>query len=103
MGSTLDKPTRLAFHVEIKTPPDDPGQRVRRIQVLRNHPTDVDKVEVAAEALFDGQKSEIMWDGIVQDDSSRYFLLRVHHANDLTDGVFNEHGSTYSAPVWTGR
>ena len=103
MGSRLDKPTRLAFHVEIKTPPDDPGQRVRRIQVLRNHPTDVDKVEVAAEALFDGQKSEIMWDGIVQDNSSRYFLLRVHHANDMTDGVFIEHGSTYSAPVWTGR
>lgn len=103
MGSTLDKPTRLAFHVEIKTPPDDPGQRVRRIQVLRNHPTDVDKVQVAAESLFDGRQSEIVWDQVVRDGSSRYFLLRIHHANDMTNGAFNEHGSTYSAPVWTGR
>lgn len=103
MGSTLDRPTMPAFHVEIKTPPGDPGQRVRRIQVLRNHPTDPDKVDVAAEALFDGEQSEIVWDQIMQDDSSRYFLLRVHHTNDMTNGVFNEHGSTYSAPVWTGR
>jgi len=103
MGSTLDKPTRLAFHVEIKTPAEDAGQRVRRIQVLRNHPTDVDKVEVAAEALFDGEKNEIVWDKVLQDDSSRYFLLRIHHANDMKDGAFNEYGSTYSAPVWTGR
>jgi len=103
MGSTLDKPTRLAFHVEMKTAAEDAGQRVRRIQVLRNHPTDVDKVEVAAEALFDGETNEIVWDKILQDDSSRYFLLRIHHTNDMKDGAFNEYGSTYSAPVWTGR
>jgi len=103
MGSTLDKPTRLVFHVEIKTPLDDAGQQVRRIQMLRNHPTDIDKVEVAAESLFEGKQSKIVWDQIVQDDTSRYFLLRIHHANDITNGVFNENGSTYSAPVWTGR
>jgi hypothetical protein len=32
MGSTLERPTRLAFHVEMATPSDDAGQRVRRIR-----------------------------------------------------------------------
>ncbi|MBE0534049.1 MAG: hypothetical protein IH624_00145 [Phycisphaerae bacterium] len=103
MGSTLDKPTRLAFHVEIATPRDDAGQRVRRIQVLRNHATDVDAAEVAAEGLFDGDLSEIVWDMVIEDAAARWFLLRVHHGSDMKDGVFNEHGSTYAAPVWTGR
>jgi hypothetical protein len=103
MGSTLDKPEQFTFHVEITTPPDDARQRVRRIQVLRNHPTDPDRVEVAAEGLFDGDAHKIVWETTVQDTSSRYFLLRVHHAGDMTNGTFNEHGSTYAAPVWTGR
>ena len=103
MGSTLEGPTSFDFHVEISTHPDDPGQRVRRIQILRNHPTDVDRVEVAGEALFDGDDDRIEWRTTIDDASSRYFLLRIHHENDLTDGAFNEHGSTYAAPVWTGR
>jgi hypothetical protein len=103
MGSTLEQPTTLAFHVEITTCPDDPGQRVRRIQLLRNHPTDIDQVEVATEALFDGSDDALVWKTTIEDTSSRYFLLRIHHQNDMTDGVFHEHGSTYSAPVWTGR
>lgn len=103
MGSTLDRPTKLAFHVEIATPQDDAGQRVRRIQVLRNHPTDLDGTEVAAEAQFDGKAHEIVWTPTIEDAAGRWFLLRIHHDNDMTDGVFNEHGSTYAAPVWTGR
>ena len=103
MGSTLEQPTTLAFHVEITTPPDDPGQRVRRIQILRNHPTDIDQVEVAAEGLFAGDENAIVWTTTIADTTSRYFLPRIHHSNDMTDGVFNEHGSTYAAPVWTGR
>jgi len=103
MGSTLDRTTRLVFHVEIETPPGGPGQRVRWIQVLRNPPTAPDKVGVAAESLFNSEHSEVVWDQIVQDDSSRYLLLRVLRPNDVTDGVFDQHGSTCSAPVWTGR
>ncbi len=103
MGSTLDKPTVLRFRVEMETPPDDLGQRVRRIQILRNHPTELDRVEVAAEALFDGDQHTIVWTTTIEDAASRYFLPRIHHNNDMTGGVFHEHGSTYAAPVWTGR
>ncbi|TVS17748.1 MAG: hypothetical protein EA424_12110 [Planctomycetaceae bacterium] len=103
MGSTLNEPTTLEFYVQITTHPDDPGQGVRRIQVLRNHPTDLDGVQVAAEAFFDGNETEIMWTTTIDDSVSRYFLLRVYHNSDMQDGVFNEHGSTYAAPVWTGR
>ncbi len=103
MGSTLNRPTTLDFYVQIKTHPDDPDQRVRRIQVLRNHPTDLDGVEVAAEASFDGNEAEITWTTTIEDSVSRYFLLRVYHNSDVRDGVFNKHGSTYAAPVWTGR
>jgi hypothetical protein len=74
MGSTLEQPTVLDFHVEI-----------------------------AAEAIFDGSENAIVWKTTIEDTTSRYFLLRIHHHNDRTDGVFHEHGSTYSAPVWTGR
>ncbi len=103
MGSTLDQPERLSFHVEIATPADDAQQLVRRIQVLRNHPTDLDGVEVAAEAVFEGKAGGVFWDAVIEDRASRWFLLRVHHAGDMKDETFNEHGSTYSAPVWTGR
>jgi len=103
MGSTLDRPTQLAFRVEVATPKDDAGQRVRRIQVVRNHPTDPDGTQVAAEARFDGDAHEIVWTPTIEDSTGKWFLLRIHHASDMKDGVFNEHGSTYSAPVWTGR
>jgi hypothetical protein len=103
MGSTLDRPATFDFRVEIQTHPEDQGQRVRRIQILRNHPAGLDRVEVAAEALFDGEQTRIEWTTTLEDSVSRYFLLRVHHNNDLNDGGFHEHGSTYAAPVWTGR
>jgi hypothetical protein len=77
MGSTLNRPERFDFRVEIQTPPNDRGQRVRRIQVLHNHPSNLDQVEVAAEALFDGEQARIEWTTTIEDDSSRYFFLRI--------------------------
>jgi hypothetical protein len=103
MGSILDgQATVLDFQIEVKTARGVPGERVRRIQILRNHPTDLDEVEVAAEASFDDPDSnELVWRTTLQDAESRYFLLRIDHENDMTDGQFHEYGSTYAAPVWT--
>lgn len=102
MGSTLDKPTVFNFRIEVNTHPTDTGQDVRRIQILRNHPTDPDAVQVAAEQEFNNG-NEVVWTPKVEDSTAAYFLLRIHHANDMENGSFNIHGSTYSAPVWTGR
>lgn len=104
MGSTLDRPDTFHFRIEVNTPLSKPGEGVRRIQVLRNHPTDENEVTVVAEALFDGQQDEIVWEPEVTDKSAKYFLLLIHHENDIAeDGSFKENGSTVSAPVWTGR
>lgn len=104
MGSTLDSPDKFNFNIEAKTRPLHPNERVRRIQILRNHPTGENDVEVAAEALFNGDKDVIVWAPVVEDSTARYFLLRIYHTIDMTDdGNFKPHGSTVSAPVWTGR
>jgi len=104
MGSSLDNPGTFSFHIEVKTLPSKPDERVRRIQVLRNHPLGEDDVEVATEMLFDGDKDEITWKPVIEDTTAKYFLLRIHHANDVQeDESFKMHGSTVSAPVWTGR
>jgi hypothetical protein len=104
MGSILKRPDKFNFHIEVNTRPSHPTERVRRIQILRNAPDGKDDVEVAAEVVFDGNKDEIVWAPVIEDSSARYFLLRIHHSNDMTDdGNFKPHGSTLSAPVWTGR
>ena len=104
MGSTLDSPDIFNFQIEMSTPPLQHDERVRRIQILRDHAGGKDEVEVVAEALFDGEKDEIVWKPVIRDSSARYFFLRIHHDNDMTDdGNFKPHGSTLSAPVWTGR
>lgn len=104
MGSTLASSETFRFHIEIKTPEANPDERVRRIQVLRNHSSGEDDVEIVAEMLFNGNDNEITWKPEIEDANAKYFLLRIHHGNDLLeDGGFKIHGSTVSAPVWTGR
>ena len=104
MGSTLNSPGKFEFNIEVKTRSDLPGEQVRRIQILRNHPVDENEVEVAAEALFDENIDVITWAPVIEDTTSGYFLLRIYHAGDLADdGTFKPDGSTVSAPVWTGR
>jgi hypothetical protein len=104
MGSTLESSDIFSFHIEIKTRPFQHKERVRRIQILRDHSRGEDDVEVLAEALFDGEKDEIVWKPVIRDSTAGYFLLRIHHTKDLSDdGNFSPHGSTISAPVWTGR
>ncbi len=104
MGSTLDSPERFEFEIEIATRPSHPEERVRRIQILRDGPEAEGGVLVAAEALFDENQDSVVWRPVIEDPDARYFLLRVHHANDLRDdGTFAHHGSTVSAPVWTGN
>lgn len=104
MGSILDSPDTFNFHIEVNTRPSHPDERVRRIQILRDHSGGEDDVEVAADILFDGDKNEIVWTPVIEDSSARYFLLRIYHAKDITDdGNFKPDGSTVSAPVWTGR
>ena len=77
---------------------------MRRIQILRDHPGGKDEVEVAAEMVVEEEQDRITWEPVVEDHSAKYFLLRIYHANDVAeDGSFREHGSTISAPVWTGR
>ncbi len=104
MGSTLDKPDKFNFNIKVNTRPSHPDERLRRIQILRNHSGGEDEVEVVAEILLDGDKDEITWAPEIEDSRARYFLLRMHHKKDITDeGDFELHGSTLSAPVWTGR
>lgn len=104
MGSTLDKPEKLKFNIEIKTPDTKPNERVRRIQIVRNQPDGKEDVEIVAQQLFDGKEDKITWKPVVKDFDAKYFLLRVYHANDLKeDGSFKTNSSTISAPVWTGR
>jgi len=104
MGSILDSPDTFNFHIEVNTRPSHPDERIRRIQILRDHSGGEDEVELAADILFDGDKNEIVWTPVIKDSSARYFLLRIYHAKDMTDdGNFKLDGSTVSAPVWTGR
>jgi hypothetical protein len=103
MGSTLDKTETYHFEIEIKTRPSNPTERVRRIQVLRGLP-DGEGVEEAASITLDGDKDEVVWKPVIRDSAAKYFLLRIYHNNDVAaDGGFKPHGSTVSAPVWTGR
>ena len=104
MGSTLDRPEKFNFNIEINTPSSKPNERVRRIQILRNHSGGEDDVEIASEIIFDGDKDKIVWKPVIEDTSARYFLLVVYHANDMReDGSYKTNGSTLSAPIWTGR
>lgn len=102
MGSTLDNPSTYNFRIEVNTHPADSGQDVRRIQILRNHPTDLDAVQVVAEQEFN-EGNKVVWTPTLEDDTAKYFFLRIHHTNDMENDSFNIHGSTYSSPVWTGR
>ncbi|MEX0685133.1 MAG: hypothetical protein WD267_09235 [Balneolales bacterium] len=105
MGSTLDTPEAYNFQIEINTHPTDKAQNVKKIQIIRDHPNgDLDQVEVAAEVEFDGNEERIEWAPVIEDNGAKYYFLRVYHNSDMNDaGGFNEHGSTYSAPIWTGR
>ncbi|MEX2634218.1 MAG: hypothetical protein WD267_09295 [Balneolales bacterium] len=103
MGSTLDGTDSFNFQIEVKTPAGEPDKRVRRIQILRDHPEEEDDVEVVAEAMFNGYVDKIVWNPTVVDSTAKYFLLRIHHNNDITDEEFNRRGSTFSGPVWTGK
>ena len=103
MGSILDNPDTCNFQIEVKTRYSHPNERVRCIQILRNSEGE-DNVKVAAEKLFDGNKDKIFWNPVIEDTSAKYFLLRIYHTNDMNeDGSFKLHGSTISAPIWTGR
>jgi hypothetical protein len=103
MGSTLPEADTYNFNIEIKSRPDQPEEKIRRIQVLRNNPK-TENVEVAAELLVDGSNDIITWTPTIQDAASKFFLLRVHHQSDIEDdGSFKAHVSTVSAPVWTGK
>ncbi|MEX0685108.1 MAG: T9SS type A sorting domain-containing protein [Balneolales bacterium] len=106
MGSTLDSPDIFDFHIEIKTQPTRIFQRVKKIQILRDHPNgDLDEVQVVAEKEFDGQSANIVWKPTVEDATAKYFLLQVFHYSDMTNNFteYNPIGSTFSAPIWTGR
>jgi hypothetical protein len=61
MGSTLDSPDKFSFEIQVKTRPSHIGERVRRIQILRDHPEGEYDVEIVAEAMFDGDKDEVLW------------------------------------------
>ena len=103
MGSTLDNPDTFNFHVEVNTR-NSRQEMIRCIQILRDHSGGEDDVEVAAEILLEGNKNEIVWNPVIEDSGARYFLLRIFHNRDMTyDGNLKFHGSTVSAPVWTGR
>ncbi len=104
MGSTIDESDSYRFRIEISTPSSKPDERVRRIQILRNHPEGKDDLVVAEERLFEGNEYSGVWNPVVKDKTAKYFLLRIHHANDMTpNGAFKPHGSTVSAPVWIKR
>lgn len=104
MGSTINESDNYNFKIEITTPSSKPNERVRRIQILCNHPEDKDEVVVAEEKIFDGKTQKIVWKPVIEDKTAKYFLLRVHHINDMAqDGKFKTHGSTLSAPVWTEK
>lgn len=104
MGSTLNSTESYNFNIEVKTLSTKPEERVRRIQILRNAPSGEDNVEVVAEMLFAGEDNEVIWNPLIEDTTAKYFLLQIHHGNDmLEDGKFKVNGSTISAPVWTGK
>lgn len=59
---------------------------------------------MAAEARFEGDRDSGVWSPAIEEATARYFLLGVHHANDIRDeGAFAPHGFRLSAPVWTGN
>lgn len=104
MGSTLEKADTYNFEIRINTRASNPEDRVKKIQVLRNHPEGKDDVTVAAEITLDGNKDEIVWTPAIKNTDAKFLLLRVFHNSDLKeDGSYKEHGSTVSAPVWIGK
>lgn len=106
MGSTLDRPDTFKFHIEVDALSDQPLQYVKRIQILRDHSNgNLNEVEVVADKEFEGTDKKVVWMPAIQDEDANYFLLRIWHWNDMENNytTYSEHGSTYSAPTWTGR
>ena len=101
MGSTLEKADTYNFEIRINTRASNPEDRVKKIQILRNHPEGKDDVMVATEITLDGNKDEIVWTPVLKNTDAKFLLLRVFHNSDLKeDGSYKDHGSTVSAPVW---
>ena len=107
MGSTLNSPTTFNFQIEIQTPKGRTNHYVRRIQIIRNHPTNLDGTQIAAEMVFPGTESKVVWNPTIEDSDAKWFYLLVHHwvdtNNDPVNTTYASLGSTYSAPTWTGR
>lgn len=101
MGSTLESPDVFQFEIEIETPSDMHG--VRRIEIVRNHPDGIEDVLITDQMEFSGNENRVRWSPRIEDNSAKYFLLRVFHENDLNSGESGNRPSTISAPVWTGR
>lgn len=103
MGSTLSKSTHYRFLIEITSPSIKEDKRVRRIQVLRDHPSGEGTL-IEAEQFFDGEQNKVVWSTSIKDNGAKYYLLQVFHENDKDDdGKYKENGSTVSAPVWIKR
>ena len=97
MGSTIKQSDRYSFEINIKTRSAHPEERVRKIQILRNHSAGKDDCEVAAEITLAGNQDEVSWSPVINHADAKFYLLRVFHNCDTkTDGK----GSTVSAPVW---
>ena len=71
MGSTLDSPDTFNFHIAVNTR-NSRQEMIRCIQILRDHSGGENDVEVAAEILLEGNKTEIVWDPVIEDSSARY-------------------------------
>lgn len=103
MGSTINQSEQYKFSIEIITLESKVNERIKCIQLLRNHPNG-EGVSVVAEQCFEQAKGKVTWDTSIKDDNAKYYLLQVFHENDQDDdGKFKKNGSTVSAPVWIKR
>lgn len=100
MGSTIDKSPQYEFFIEIITPMAKDNERVRCIQILRDHPSG-EGTSIVAEQFFEGDQDKVVWDISIKDEDAKYYLLQVFHENDKdNEGKYKKNGSTVSAPVW---
>lgn len=98
MGSTLNRPESLAFHITVRDPDTaEPLDAITRIDIVTDG-------GVVAETHAPAPGHDVTWRPTLPAGTSRYFFVRVWNAGggDLK-GAKPDQPVAWLAPVWTGR
>jgi hypothetical protein len=99
MGSTLDRPAELAFHISVSDPDaDNPKDRITKLDIVK------DGGVVAETYTPPAPAHAITWTPTLHDSTSKYVFVRVWNAGGGdAPGADPDKPVAWLAPVWTGR